>query len=184
MATRVPQDVDLEDRLVFGLTPTRFGYLVIGGLAAFMVWSLHWAVSPVRLLAAAPLGAAGIALAWGRCAGRGIDGWVGDFARYLAANVRLEGADDQPRESGGHALPVRQPLARRRNRRPPPGAPVTRPTRVHVPAPRSGPVPAATPPSQRSPTSDAPVEVQPSPRRDAPSTSPPNLEATAPRRER
>ena len=29
MRARVPQDVDLEDTLVLGLSPTRFGYLVI-----------------------------------------------------------------------------------------------------------------------------------------------------------
>ncbi|MFZ0217602.1 MAG: PrgI family protein [Candidatus Dormiibacterota bacterium] len=90
MATRIPQDVDLEDRLVFGLTPVRFGYLVIGGLAAFTVWSAQWGPAPIRLAVALPLAAAGLALAWGRLAGRAVDGWVADALRFLARNVRVE----------------------------------------------------------------------------------------------
>ena len=33
MRAHVPQDVDLEDKLIYGLTPVRFGYLVIAAFS-------------------------------------------------------------------------------------------------------------------------------------------------------
>ena len=38
MPTRVPLDVDLEDRLIYGLSPQRFGYAAVALLAAMAVW--------------------------------------------------------------------------------------------------------------------------------------------------
>ena len=37
MPARVPLDVDLEDRLVYGLTPTRLAYVVISLLGLFVI---------------------------------------------------------------------------------------------------------------------------------------------------
>ena len=34
MRARVPLDVDLEDRIVYGLTPIRLAYVVVAGLCA------------------------------------------------------------------------------------------------------------------------------------------------------
>src|SRR5919198_4284265 len=97
MPARIPQDVDLEDRLVLGLTPVRFGYLVIGGLAAFCVWNARWGPLPARLALALPLLLGGVTLAWGRWRGRPLDGWVSDLALFLRANVRVVRAlDDRP----------------------------------------------------------------------------------------
>jgi hypothetical protein len=110
MATRIPQDVDLEDRLVFGLTPVRFGYLVIGGLAAFTVWSAHWGPTPIRLVVAFPLAAAGLALAWGRLAGRAVDGWLADAFRFLARNVRVERSLRHRAGTGCPRLHLARPL--------------------------------------------------------------------------
>jgi hypothetical protein len=84
MRARIPQDVDLEDRLAFGLTPTRFGYLALAALAAFTVWTVRWAPWPVRALAALPVVGAGAGLAWGRWHGRGLDHWAADLLVYLA----------------------------------------------------------------------------------------------------
>ncbi len=89
MPARVPQDVDLEDRLVFNLTAIQFGYLVIGALAAGITWKIPWAPAPVRLLAVAPLVLCGVALAWGRWQGRPLDAWTGDGLVFLRQNLRL-----------------------------------------------------------------------------------------------
>lgn len=89
MTARVPQDVDLEDRLVFNLTPIQLGYLVIGALAAGITWKLHWAPGPARLVAALPLAGSGCVLAWGRWQGRALDAWAGDLLLFLRHNLRL-----------------------------------------------------------------------------------------------
>lgn len=89
MPARVPQDVDLEDRLVFNLTTIQFGYLVIGALGAGIAWKIPWAPALVRLLAAAPLVVCGVALAWGRWQGRPLDAWTGDALVYVHNNLRL-----------------------------------------------------------------------------------------------
>ena len=70
MRARMPQDVDLEDKLIYGLTPVRFGYLVIAALAAVMVWNLTPLSPYVRLPGCMVLCAAGAVLGWGRFAGR------------------------------------------------------------------------------------------------------------------
>ncbi len=89
MPARVPQDVDLEDRLVFNLTAIQFGYLVIGALGAGITWKVPWAPGPVRLLAAVPLALCGAALAWGRWHGRAFDAWAGDALLFLRHNFHL-----------------------------------------------------------------------------------------------
>ncbi|HKC20045.1 MAG TPA: PrgI family protein [Candidatus Dormibacteraeota bacterium] len=89
MHARIPLDVDLEDKLIYGLTPTRLAYLVIALLAAFATWSEHWAPTAVRAPAALLIAATGAAAAWGRWRGRAIDGWALDLANYFARNYRL-----------------------------------------------------------------------------------------------
>ena len=89
MRARIPQDVDLEDKLVFGLSPTRFGYLVIAALAAFTVWSGTWAVPALRAAAAMPLLGAGAALAWGRWQGRALDEWAADIAVFAQRRLHV-----------------------------------------------------------------------------------------------
>jgi hypothetical protein len=116
MPARIPQDVDLEDRLVLGLTPVRFGYLVIGGLAAFCVWNARWGPVPARLTLALPLLLGGVTFAWGRWRGRPLDAWVGDLALFLRANVRVVRAVDDrrapapPAASAGPAEADPEPL--------------------------------------------------------------------------
>ena len=89
MRARVPQDVDLEDKLVYGLSPARLGYLVTSLLAALAVWSSDWAADAVRLAAALVTAAAGAALAWGRWRERPLDGWAGDALLYVGRNFAL-----------------------------------------------------------------------------------------------
>ncbi|MDP9225902.1 MAG: PrgI family protein, partial [Actinomycetota bacterium] len=61
MRARAPLDVDLEDKLLYGLTPTRLAYLVIALLAAFALWSSPWAPSPVRAASCLVVAAVGAA---------------------------------------------------------------------------------------------------------------------------
>jgi len=85
---RVPLDVDLEDRLIYGLTPQRFGYAALALLTAMAAWhSLPGLLGQVAAVAAGLLGAA---LAWGRFGGRGFDAWLWSSLRYLLRNYRLE----------------------------------------------------------------------------------------------
>ena len=89
MHARIPLDVDLEDKLIYGLTPMRLVYLVVGLLAAFAVWTAHWAPPYARGGLAAVIAAAGAAAAWGRWRGRALDGWAVDLALFVALNYRL-----------------------------------------------------------------------------------------------
>ena len=89
MTARVPLDVDMEDKVLYGLTPARLGYLVVALLAAFSVWSAHWAATPVRAAIAILIAVLGAGAAWGRWRGRALDGWVTDLAMFVAATYRV-----------------------------------------------------------------------------------------------
>ena len=89
MNARMPQDVDLEDRLIYGLSPVRFGYLVIAVLAALTLWRFD-ALSPwVRALPCLLVVAGGAGLAWGRWRGRAVDRWLLDLGVYVRRNYAL-----------------------------------------------------------------------------------------------
>ena len=90
MHARIPLDVDLEDKLIYGLTPTRLAYLVIALLAGFATWSTHWAPSPVRGSIAVVIAIVGAVAAWGRWRGRPLDGWAIDLAIYVVGNHRVK----------------------------------------------------------------------------------------------
>ena len=89
MSARAPLDVDLEDKLLYGLTPTRLVYLVIALLAAFSAWSGHWAPAPVRAVCAVLLALIGAAAAWGRWRGRPLDRWAIDIVHFARATYRV-----------------------------------------------------------------------------------------------
>jgi hypothetical protein len=90
MHARIPLDVDLEDKLIYGLTPTRLAYLVIALLAGFATWSTRWAPAPVRGSMAFAIAVLGAIAAWGRWRGRPLDAWAIDLAIYIVGNHRLE----------------------------------------------------------------------------------------------
>lgn len=96
MAARVPLDVDLEDKLLYGLTTMRLGYLVFGLLGAFSTWSAHWAPSPMRAGVAVVICAAAALSAWGRWRGRAVDAWVVDIATFVLTNYRVVRARRPP----------------------------------------------------------------------------------------
>jgi hypothetical protein len=89
MRARVPQDVDLEDKLIYGLTPVRFGYVVIAALAAVMLWNLTLAPVHFRVPGCLTLCGAGALLAWGRFAGRPADRFAADALLFFLRNYRF-----------------------------------------------------------------------------------------------
>ena len=89
VSARVPLDVDLEDKLLYGLTPTHLAYLVVGLLASFSLWSTGWAPPVVRGTCAIAVGLTGAVSAWGRWRGRAVDVWLIDIVRYLIAAYRI-----------------------------------------------------------------------------------------------
>jgi hypothetical protein len=90
MPAKAPLDVDLEDKLVYGLTPIRLAYLVVALLAGFSIWSTQWAPPVVRAAAAALVVVIGAASAWGRWRGRAADRWATDLGIFVYANYRIE----------------------------------------------------------------------------------------------
>jgi hypothetical protein len=89
MPARVPLDVDLEDRLLYGLTPTRLGYLVISLIVGFALWSSPWAITPLRAGAALIVVATGAVISWGRWRGRRADALLVDIATFTARTHRI-----------------------------------------------------------------------------------------------
>lgn len=89
MPARAPLDVDLEDKLVYGLTPIRLAYLVVALLAGFSIWSTPWAPPLARAACAFLMVIAGAAAAWGRWQGRGADRWATDLAVFVWRNYRV-----------------------------------------------------------------------------------------------
>ena len=89
MRAKAPLDVDLEDKLLYGLTPTRLAYLVIALLAGFALWSSPWAPSPLRTVAGLGVAGIGAAAAWGRWRGRPVDAWVADISMFVISTHRV-----------------------------------------------------------------------------------------------
>jgi hypothetical protein len=90
MPAKAPLDVDLEDKLVYGLTPMRLAYFVVALLAGFSIWSSHWAPQAIRAVVAAGIILVGAVAAWGRWRGRATDGWLTDMVLFVLANYRIE----------------------------------------------------------------------------------------------
>ena len=108
LRVRAPLDLDLEDHLIFGLTPVRFGYLAVGGLAAYALGA-HLP-GPFGLPVAAFLLALAAAFAWVRWRGRSLDAWLIDLAVHAHRN--LEGEID-PVVLRRKRTPLRRGAARR-----------------------------------------------------------------------
>ncbi len=89
MHARAPLDIDLEDKLLYGLTATRLAYIVTALLAAFALWSSQWAPDPARACASLLMAGLGAVSAWGRWRGRGFDGWALDAVVFGARRYRM-----------------------------------------------------------------------------------------------
>jgi hypothetical protein len=116
---RIPLDVDLEDRLVYGLSPQRFGYAALALLTAMA--ALRGLPGLVGQVLAALTALTGAAFAWGRMGGRGFDAWLLAILRYGLRTYRLE-LDRRPLDSLAarlRSLRRRRPRLATRPRRPP-----------------------------------------------------------------
>jgi hypothetical protein len=98
---RLPADVEMEDRLAWGLTARQLIILALAALLAYALFSAAASALPLPLAAgvAAPVGLLGVALAFGR-----IDGMSGDrvalaAARHISQSPRRVAAPDGPPES-------------------------------------------------------------------------------------
>src|ERR1700674_4400590 len=100
MSARVPLDVDLEDRLLYGLTPTHLAYMVVALLFAFALWSSHWGPSPVRAFVSLLVIGFGAVAAWGRWRGRAADVWTADAVLFSVRCHRLVWTKRSSRNSG------------------------------------------------------------------------------------
>jgi hypothetical protein len=89
MPARVPLDVDLEDRLLYGLTPMRLAYAVGALLAAFALWSTPWGPALPRAAAASVVMGIGVTVSWGRWRGTPADAWIVNLAMFVARTRRL-----------------------------------------------------------------------------------------------
>ena len=97
MPARVPLDVDLEDRLLYGLTPIRLAYLVVALVSGFALWSTPWAPAAARAGAALLTIGIGAVAAWGRWKGRSADLWLIDIALYAVRSRHVTWNTWRPR---------------------------------------------------------------------------------------
>ena len=89
MRARIPAGIDLEDRLFYGLSPARLGY--VAGLAVLASWCWRQPVwVPLRILPAAVLLAAAAAVGWLRHEGRHLDDWVRDLILHVVARYHVD----------------------------------------------------------------------------------------------
>lgn len=102
---RLPADVEMEDRLAFGLTARQLGILAVTALTCYGVFAAAGSVLPlpVAVVLTGPLGLLGVTLALGRR-----DGLTGDqlalaAARHLSRSPR--------RVAAPHGLPAALPGA-------------------------------------------------------------------------
>ena len=88
MRARIPAGIDLEDRLFYGLSPARLGY--VAGLAVLASWCWRQPIwGPLRFGAAIALLAAAGVVGWVQRDGRHVDAWAEDLARHVIARYRV-----------------------------------------------------------------------------------------------
>jgi hypothetical protein len=97
MPARVPLDVDLEDKLLYGLTPMRLAYLLVSLLGGFALWSTPWSAGPVRAVSCIAVIGLGVAMSWGRWRARAADRWLADIAIYGLGRYRVVSTARAPR---------------------------------------------------------------------------------------
>jgi hypothetical protein len=96
MPARVPLDVDLEDKLLYGLTPMRLAYLLVSLLGGFAVWSSPWSVQPVRACVCLCVIGLGVGMAWGRWRARAADRWLSDIAIFFVRRYSVTWTSGTP----------------------------------------------------------------------------------------
>ena len=89
MRARIPAGIDLEDRLLYGLSPARLGYVVVLLILAAWFWRQPLWV-PLRVVPGFLLLGAAAAVGWWTHDGRHLDAWAEDLVRHLFTCFRLE----------------------------------------------------------------------------------------------
>jgi hypothetical protein len=97
MSARVPLDVDLEDRLLYGLTPMRLAYAVGALLAGFAIWSSPWGPTTLRAAVALVVIGFGAIASWGRWRGTPADVWAVDLVLFMFRTHRVAWTTRRPR---------------------------------------------------------------------------------------
>ena len=97
--------MDLEDKLLYGLTPIRLAYVVLSLLAGFALWSSQWAPSPVRAVACTAVVVIGSVAAWGKWRGRAVDAWVGNLLLFVISTHRIAWNKGRSRRSARPPAP-------------------------------------------------------------------------------
>jgi hypothetical protein len=108
----VPTHLDVEDKVLLGLTVRQFLYLLVGSSATYAVWEqLAVAISGVRIAAAAGCVAVTLAFALLRPAGRALEDWLVAALFYAATPHRNtwrpaepDCADWRPANAAWHEL--------------------------------------------------------------------------------
>ena len=116
MRARIPAGIDLEDRILYGLSPARLGYVAVIGVLAIWWWRQPlWL--PLRLVPALLLVVAAGAVGWMRRDGRHLDAWAEDVIRFYLRTYRFawsrpaprRTAADPQRSAEGHQLDAGPP---------------------------------------------------------------------------
>ncbi len=125
MKARIPAGIDLDDKLLYGLSPARLGYVTALVVAA--IWVLRQPLPTALRFGLAALLLATAALAgWMRRSGRHLDAWAADLARHVRRRYRVRldlgtaaASRHRPfamrlpnRTMGPHSLRLRLPLPR------------------------------------------------------------------------
>ena len=100
LSVKIPADVELEDKLVFGLTGRQLVILGGAGLVLYLVFAATSGLVPLWVFAgfAAPVAAVAVALALGRRDGVSFDRWILAALAHLW-RTRPHPASDQPEPS-------------------------------------------------------------------------------------
>lgn len=89
MKARIPAGIDLEDKLLYGLSPARLAYVTVLVIGAIWMLRQQWPM-PLRFGGAATLLGLGLAVGWMRRGGRHLDAWAADIARHVIRRYRVE----------------------------------------------------------------------------------------------
>lgn len=89
MRARIPAGIDLEDKLLYGLSPARLGYVVALLVLAAWFWRQPFWV-PLRVVPGLALLLGAAAVGWWKQDGRHLDAWAEDLAHHLMTAYRVE----------------------------------------------------------------------------------------------
>lgn len=94
----VPTHLNVEDKVLFGLTTRQFLYLLVGSSASYALWDQTAALGDVvRLVAVGALVLTTLALALLRPAGRPLEEWLAAALVYAASARRATWQVAEPR---------------------------------------------------------------------------------------